>query len=130
MAASDDISARILATVDAVALLLFVLVGVRSHHDAGGLSVLARNAIPLEAAWFCVAMPMRAYRRPGIRTLLRTWVVAVPAGLLLRTLWVGSPTGVRLLTFLGVGLGFTLLFLLAGRWIATSIGRRVFPAGP
>jgi Protein of unknown function (DUF3054) len=129
MTPSGNASGRTLATVDALALLMFVLVGVRSHHDIGGSWVVARNVIPLEAVWFCAATLMGTYRRPGVRTLLRTWAVAVPSGLVLRTVWVGSPTGVRLLTFLAVGLAFTLLFLLAGRWIAGLIGRRVFPAG-
>jgi hypothetical protein len=129
MAPSGDVSGRMLAAVDAAALMLFVLVGVRSHHDVGALQAVVRNLVPLEATWFCVALLMGTYRRPGLTTLIRTWVLAVPAGLLLRTLWVGSPSGAQLLTFLGVGLAFTLLFLLVGRWIAALIGRRVFPAG-
>jgi hypothetical protein len=128
MVLSGRTSGRLLAIVDAAALTMFVLIGVRSHHDAGGLQVVARNLVPLEAAWFCIAPLMGTYRRPGLRSLLRTWVVAVPLGLGLRTLWVGSPSGLELLTFLGVGLAFTLLFLLVGRWIAAAIGRRVFPA--
>ena len=63
------------------------------------------------------------YRRPGIRTLLWTWIVAVPVGLIVRTIWVGSPSGLRLLAFLGIGLAFTLLFLLVGR----AVGRRRRP---
>ncbi len=129
MTPSGNASGRALATMDALALLMFVLVGVRSHHDVGASWVVARNVVPLEAAWFCAAALIGTYRRPGLRTLLGTWAVAVPSGLVLRTVWVGSPTGVRLLTFLAVGLAFTLLFLLAGRWIARLIGRRVFPAG-
>ena len=73
--------------------------------------------------WFAVAAVTGAYRRPGLRTLLWTWIVAVPAGLVVRTIWVGSPSGVRLLTFLGIGLAFTLLFLLAGRAVVGVTGR-------
>jgi len=73
--------------------------------------------------WFAVAVVSGAYRRPALRTLLWTWAVAVPAGLIVRTLWVGSPSGVRLLTFLGIGLAFTLLFLLAGRAVVGVSGR-------
>jgi hypothetical protein len=36
---------------------------------------------------------------------------------------VGSPSGLRLLTFLGIGLAFTLLFLLIGRPAAGFAGR-------
>jgi len=100
---------------DALALVTFVLAGIRSHHEIGALDLFLRNAVPLEVVWFAVAAVTGAYRRPGTRTLLWTWLVAVPVALIVRTLWVGSPTGFRLLTFLGIGLAFTLLFLLIGR---------------
>ena len=108
---------------DGVALITFVLVGIRSHHEIGALAVFLRNAVPLEVMWFAVAAVTGAYRRPGIRTLLWTWLVAVPVALIVRTLWVGSPGGLRLLTFLGIGLTFTLLFLLIGRAVAGFAGR-------
>lgn len=111
------------AIADAVALVVFVLVGIRSHHEVGTVDLFLRNAVPLEVMWFTVAAVTGAYRRPGLRTLLWTWIVAVPAGLVVRTIWVGSPSGVRLLTFLGIGLAFTLLFLLAGRTVVGVTGR-------
>lgn len=114
-----------LALVDAGALIGFVLVGIRSHRGIGALDLFLRNAAPLEVMWFAVATVSGAYRRPGLTTLLWTWIVAVPAGLIVRSLWVGSPSGVRLLTFLGIGLAFTLLFLLAGRAAARAIGGRM-----
>jgi hypothetical protein len=112
-------SATPFVVADAVALVTFVLVGVRSHHEIGALAVFLRNAVPLEVMWFAVAAVTGAYRRPGTRTLLWTWILAVPVALIVRTLWVGSPSGLRLLTFLGIGSAFTLLFLLIGR---TSVG--------
>ncbi len=115
---------------DAVALAVFVVAGIRSHHEVGALDLFLRNAIPLEAAWFLVATVTGVYRRPGPRTLLVTWVVAVPAGLIARSLWVGSPTGARLLVFLGIGLVFTALFLTAGRALARLAVRRVLPLEP
>jgi hypothetical protein len=42
---------------------------------------------------------------------------------------VGSPTGSRFVTFLGVGLVFTLLCLAVGRALAGVIGSRVLPVG-
>jgi len=114
----------VLATADALALLAFVLIGIRSHHDAGGWKVFARNAVPLLVAWFAASAPLRTYGRPGARSLVATWAVAVPIGLLARTAWVGSPSGTRLLLFLVVGLAFTLLFLLLGRALAGPILRR------
>ena len=107
---------------DAAALVVFVLVGIRGHH-AGTMEGFLRNAVPLLVVWFAVAWLARAYRRPGWRSLLRTWIIAVPVGLIVRSLIVGSPTGGRLLVFLAVGLGFTLLFLVVGRLLA-RIGSR------
>jgi hypothetical protein len=113
---------------DAAALMVFVLVGIRSHHEVGALDLFLRNAVPLEAAWFVVSVVAATYRRPGIRTLLWTWVVAVPAGLVVRSIWVGSPSGSRLLVFVGIGMGFTFVFLLAGRGVVELVGRRRRPA--
>jgi hypothetical protein len=42
----------------------------------------------------------------------------------MRSIWVGSPSGSRLLVFVGIGLVFTLLFLLAGRRVVVLIHRR------
>jgi hypothetical protein len=122
---SGDRSAIPFVVADGVALIAFVLVGIRSHHEIGALDLFLRNAVPLEVAWFAVAAVTGAYRRPALRTLLWTWIVAVPVALIVRTLWVGSPTGLRLLSFLGIGLAFTLLFLLIGRAAAGFAGRRI-----
>lgn len=119
-----------LAAADALALVAFVLAGIRSHHNVGALGLFLRNAAPLLTAWFIVAILMGSYGRPGLRTLLVTWVVAVPAGLVVRSLWVGSPTGARLLVFLGIGLVFTAPFLLTGRSLARLAGRRMLPLEP
>ena len=119
-----------LAAVDALALVVFVVAGIRSHHEVGAVDLFLRNAIPLLSAWFVVAAATGAYRRPGLRTLVITWVVAVPAGLAARSLWVGSPTGTRLVVFLGVGLVFTALSLSVGRSLARLAGRRVLTVEP
>lgn len=114
----------VIATADGVGLVLFVLVGTHSHHEDAALATFARNAVPLLASWYTFAAILGAYRRPGLATLVRTWLVAVPVALVVRTLWVGSPTGVRFLTFLGVGMAFTMLFLLMGRGAAMLLGGR------
>ena len=108
---------------DAAALLVFVLVGIRGHR-AATVEGFLRNAVPLLAAWFVVAALAHTYRRPGWRSLLRNWIVAVPVGLLVRTLIVGSPNGGKLLVFLAVGLAFTLVFLVLGRLLARIASRR------
>ena len=108
---------------DAAALIVFVLIGIRGHR-ASTVEGFLRNAIPLLGAWFLVAWLAHVYRRPGWRSLLRTWIVAVPVGLLVRTLIVGSPTGVRILVLIAVGLAFTLVFLVLGRLLARLLSRR------
>lgn len=120
----------VLRVVDVLALIAFVLVGIRSHHESGAAVLFLRTAVPLLVAWFVAAVAVGTYRRPSTRTLFITWVLAVPVGLIARSLIVGSPTGSRLVTFLGVGLAFTLLFLVVGRVLARVIGRRVLPVGP
>ena len=110
------------AVADGAALIVFVLVGLGGHR-VDTLEGFARNAVPLVAAWALVAGFARTYRRPGWGSLLRTWIVAVPIGLLARTVIVGSPRGTRILVFVAVGLAFTLLFLVLGRLLARLASR-------
>jgi Protein of unknown function (DUF3054) len=117
------------AVTDAVALMAFVAVGLRAHHDTGVVELFARNAVPLLIVWFGVAVLLRTYRDPGLASLLRTWIVSVPLALAIRSIWVGSPAGGRLVVFVAVGLAFTLLFLLIGRGAATLITGRGYPQG-
>ena len=107
---------------DTAALVVFVLIGIRGHR-AGTVEGFLRNAVPLLGVWFLVAWLAHTYRRPGWRSLLRNWIVAVPVGLLVRTLIVGSPNGGKLLVFIAVGLAFTLLFLVLGRLLARLLSR-------
>ena len=107
---------------DAAALIVFVLAGI-SGHRAGTMEGFLRNAAPLLAAWFLVAWLAHTYRRPGWRSLVKNWIVAVPVGLLVRTLIVGSPKGVEVLVFFAVGLAVTLAFLVLGRVLARLLSR-------
>ncbi len=116
-----------LIAADSIALVVFVAAGMRSHHEGSASWIFLRNAIPLFVAWFGVAALLKTYRTPGPSIVVKTWIVAVPLALVVRTLWVGSPDGARFFVFLGVGLAFTLLFLTIGRVLVTLIGRRVSP---
>ena len=107
---------------DAAALIVFVLIGIRGHH-AVTVEGFVRNAVPLLGVWFLVAWLAHTYRRQGWRSLLRNWIVAVPVGLLVRTLIVGSPKGGRILVFIAVGLAYTALFLVLGRLLARILSR-------
>lgn len=107
---------------DAAALIVFVILGLRGHR-VSTVEGFARNAVPLLGAWFVVAGATGAYRRPGWRGLVKTWIVAVPIGLLVRTLIVGSPRGARIIVFIGVGLAFTIVLLVLGRLLVRSFAR-------
>lgn len=107
---------------DAAALVAFVVIGLRGHRGSTVEGFL-KNAVPLFAAWFLVAWAAHTYQRPRWRSLLRNWIVAVPVGLLIRTVIVGSPRGARILVFVAVGLAFTLLFLVLGRLLARLVPR-------
>jgi hypothetical protein len=108
---------------DALALLAFVAVGLRSHHVGLVAEVAARNAVPLALAWALVSIVIGTYRRRDLASLVATWAVAVPIALLARTWWVGSPRGARIAVFVGVGLAATLAFLLLGRAVVAAVTR-------
>jgi Protein of unknown function (DUF3054) len=110
-----------LALCDAIALAVFVAVGLRSHRIGAAAEIAMRNALPLAVMWVAVALAVGTYRRRDVASLLVTWAVAVPVALLARTWWVGSPQGARIAVFVGVGLAFTLLFLLIGRGAVAAL---------
>jgi len=116
-------SGAALVTADAVALLAFVGVGMRSHQIDAIAEVAARNVVPLAVTWAMVSVVAGTYRRRDLASLLATWAIAVPLGLLARTWWVGSPRSGRIAVFLGVGMVFTLVFLMLGRGVAAAITR-------
>lgn len=116
-----------LAVADGLALVAFVLMGV-DHHTSGTAANVIRTAGPLLVAWYAVGAIVGAYRRPGVRTLAGTWILALPVGAVLRSLVRGGPWDDRLLVFAGVALGFSGLFLVAGRSVVAAMtwymGRR------
>jgi hypothetical protein len=122
-------SPRAAATIDAVALLAFVVVGVVQHRGVV-LPGLLRTGIPLLVAWFLVALLVGTYRRTGWITMLVTWVVATPLGLLARSVIRGGPWGRGLLEFGAIAMGFTLLFLVGGRLILLGAALLRRPRAP
>lgn len=121
--------ARLTLAVDLLALGLFVLVGMRSHHVGSAVAVFARNAVPFGVAWLGFSSVFRTYRPPTHRALVWTILTAVPVGVLGRTLWVGYPQGVRILVFLGVALLFLSLFVGIGRVLSSLLARRLASQG-
>jgi glycopeptide antibiotics resistance protein len=116
--------ARLTFVLDLVAIVAFVLVGMRSHRSGNAVLVFARTAAPVLVAWIVCAFWFRTYRPPTQAALVKTILVAVPLGILVRTAVVGSPEGWRVLTFLGVALLFLALFVGTARVIASLVGRR------
>ena len=112
-------SRLVLAVGDAAAIILFVVIGLSSHDEGVTVGSVLRVAVPILALGLVVGLVFGTYRRPGIRTLLPAWLVAVVGGILIRYAIFHRPTTVaKLLVFLGVALAFTLLFLLAWRLVA------------
>ena len=101
---------------DAIALVVFVTVGLLSHHGGVSAAGYARDALPLLACWFAAAAAFRLYSHPSRGALLRTWAVGVTAGVAVRQLVVWSLAG-KDAVFLVVALTFTLLFVLLGRGV-------------
>jgi hypothetical protein len=100
---------------DALAIVAFATVGLLSHDHALSVSGYARDALPILCGWFAAALAFGLYRRPTRRTLLLTWAVGVPLGILLRALVLGRSLDSDQAIFLGITLTFTLLFVLAFR---------------
>lgn len=116
-------SGTALALADGLSLLAFVGIGLRSHRIGAIAEIAARNAVPLALTWTLAALIVGVYRLRDLSSLVITWVIAVPVALLIRTWWVGSPQGGRLVVFLAVGLVITLLFLLIGRGLVWAVTR-------
>lgn len=108
--------------IDAAFVLLFVLIGRRTHHSSGVLAGLALTAWPFLAALVAGWGVARAWRNP--RELWPTaaliWVVTVALGLTLRGL-----TGGGLATPFVVVTTATLgLFLIGWRAAVGLLGQR------
>ena len=124
LAVRSSLPAWAIATGDAAAIVLFVLVGLRNHDEGITVAGLARTALPILGAWFAVAPFARTYARPGLRTLLVTWAIAVPIGVAIRAIALHRTADDSQLTFGVVALIATLVFLLAWRGVAALVTRR------
>ena len=96
--------ARLAATSDAVAILVFVTIGLLSHHGALSARGYARDALPFLGCWFAVALGLRLYTRPSLGRLVATWAIGVPAAVLVRALVLGRTLGSKEAAFLAVSL--------------------------
>ena len=106
---------RLLPLADALGILTFATVGLLSHDHALSLTGYARDALPVLGGWFAAALLFGAYRNPSTRTLLLTWIVGVPLGILVRALALGRRPDADQAVFLGDLARVHLLFVLAWR---------------
>jgi hypothetical protein len=95
---------------DAVALLVFVAVGVATHEASA--TAFVRDLLCFELAWFAVARVARG-------RFLPTWLVGVTLAVAVRAAIVGHFSA----AFYGVALGFTALFVLAARTLSRLAAR-------
>jgi hypothetical protein len=99
---------------DALAILIFVTIGLAEHHRGISVRGYARDALPLFAGWYAAAVAFRMYQthRPG--RVLATWIVGVPVGVLIRALALGRTLNGKEASFLVVALLsiLVLVFLL------------------
>jgi hypothetical protein len=120
--------ARLTLAVDLVAIVAFIGVGMTSHHDDPAARIFLRNFIPFTAAWLVTAWFVGTYRPVANASLLITIAIAIPAGVLLRVTWVRAWDVGDLLTFAGVALLFSSVFIGVGRLLSAAIGERLFGA--
>ena len=121
-------NARLTLAVDLLAIVVFIVVGMTSHHDDAAARIFLRNFIPFIAAWLATSWAVGTYRPVANGTLITTLVVAIPIGVLLRVAWVRVWDLGDILTFAGVALLFASVFIGVGRMLSTAIGDRLFGA--
>jgi len=113
-----------LAAGDAGAIVLFAVVGLLNHKEGITAAGLARNTLPILGVWFAIAPFVGTYTRPGFRTMLVTWAIAVPFGVAIRAVALHRHAGESQIAFGIVTLIVTAAFLLAWRALVTQAERR------
>jgi len=107
---------QIAAVVDVVAILVFVMLGRKSHHEDGSfvaatLKVAAPFLIALVGGWLVA----RAWTAPtAFSTGIQIWLVTIVGGMLLRHFAFSKGTATP---FIIVASTFTLIFLVGWRML-------------
>ena len=118
------------ALADAAAILVFVTIGLVSHHEALHASGYARDALPFLGCWFGAALAFRLYTRPGRWRLVATWAVGVPAAVLVRALALGRDLNGKQAAFLVVSLVTIGVLVVACRFALRLLDARAHHATP
>lgn len=113
-----------LAVGDAAAIVLFAVIGLANHREGITVAGLARNVLPILGAWVVVAPIVGTYRNPSFRSMLATWIIAVPIGVVIRAIALQREADGSQVVFGVITLVTTGLLLLAWRGIAALATRR------
>ena len=124
---------RLLVLGDVAALVVFALIGRRSHEEPASLASLVETAAPFVVAWLSVMAVAALTARAGVappgsgprdlvRSALRTWLVAFPVAVLLRAAVLGrfSPWTFYVVAFIAA------FALIAGWRVAFALAERRF----
>ena len=109
---------------DGAVFAVFTVIGLVSHNDSFTPYHFLRNFIPLTLSWYLIAVILDTYGKPGVLRVAANWLLAVVAGVAVRTWWVGSPNGRDLWVFLTVALVTNGAFLLVWRLAASRLMAR------
>jgi Protein of unknown function (DUF3054) len=112
------------ALADTAGLLVFAAVGIAMHGAGFSAGPILRNIVPILGVWFLLAPLTGIYRRPGWRSLLLHWAVALPIAVAARQWWVGRLFSRATVAFLIASLVLTLAILVAGRLVLWLADRR------
>jgi hypothetical protein len=109
---------------DGAVFAIFTVIGLMSHNDSFTPYHFLRNFIPLTLSWYLIAVILDTYGKGGALRVGANWLLAVVAGVAVRTWWVGSPNGRDLWVFLTVALVTNGAFLLVWRLAASRLVAR------
>ena len=109
---------------DGAVFAVFTVTGLMSHNDSFTPFHFLRNFIPLTLSWYLIAVILDTYGKGGALRVAANWLLAVVAGVAVRTWWVGSPNGRDLWVFLTVALVTNGAFLLVWRLAASRLVAR------
>ena len=114
----------VLAIGDGAVFAVFTVIGLMSHNDSFTPYHFLRNFIPLTLSWYLIAVILDTYGKGGALRVAANWLLAVVAGVAVRTWWVGSPNGRDLWVFLTVALVTNGVFLAVWRLAASRLVAR------
>ena len=109
---------------DGAVFAVFTVVGLMSHNDSFTPYHFLRNFIPLTLCWYLVAVILDTYGKGGALRVAANLLLAVVAGVAVRTWWVGRPNGRDLWVFLTVALVTNGAFLAVWRLAASRLMAR------